>query len=172
MPEGEIIIVSCAFSMGKSGNIKAGQNIEFPYISDSLKGYSIYDAIGGANPETLEEGLIRVRDLLSNDERAVSENDYEEIIKKTPGLRIWDCKVLENSAFNDDKYENEVRIVVRPYSENRYAVLSKAYEKNILNEKKVSAYVICVGNLTTGGVGKTPIVANLANEISKNKVRF
>lgn len=43
------------------------------------------------------------------------------------------------------------------------------YEKNILNEKKVSAYVICVGNLTTGGVGKTPIVANLANEISKNK---
>ncbi len=133
MPEGEIIIVSCAFSMGKSGNIKAGQNIEFPYISDNLKGYSIYDAIGGANPETLEEGLIRVRDLLSNDERAVSENDYEEIIKKTPGLRIWDCKVLENSAFNDDKYENEVRIVVRPYSENRYAVLSKAYEKNILN---------------------------------------
>ena len=43
------------------------------------------------------------------------------------------------------------------------------YEKNFLTEKEVAAYVICVGNLTTGGVGKTPIVANLANEISKNK---
>ena len=43
------------------------------------------------------------------------------------------------------------------------------YEKKFLTEKEVAAYVICVGNLTTGGVGKTPIVANLANEISKNK---
>ncbi len=43
------------------------------------------------------------------------------------------------------------------------------YEKNILKEKKVGAYVICVGNLTTGGVGKTPIVAKLANELSEQK---
>ncbi len=43
------------------------------------------------------------------------------------------------------------------------------YEKNILKESKVAAYVICVGNLTTGGVGKTPIVAKLANELSKEK---
>ena len=43
------------------------------------------------------------------------------------------------------------------------------YEKNILKEKKVDIETICVGNLTTGGVGKTPIVALLANEIYKNK---
>lgn len=43
------------------------------------------------------------------------------------------------------------------------------YEKKILKEKKVGAYVICVGNLTTGGVGKTPIVIELANKISKEK---
>ena len=43
------------------------------------------------------------------------------------------------------------------------------YEKNILKEKKVNAYVICIGNLTTGGVGKTPIVENLANELSETK---
>lgn len=36
------------------------------------------------------------------------------------------------------------------------------YEKNILKPKKVNAYVISVGNLTTGGVGKTPIVAQIA----------
>lgn len=43
------------------------------------------------------------------------------------------------------------------------------YEKNILKEEKTKAYVICVGNLTTGGVGKTPIVLLLANDIAKNE---
>ena len=39
---------------------------------------------------------------------------------------------------------------------------NKLYEKNILKPKKISAYVISVGNLTTGGVGKTPVVALIA----------
>lgn len=37
------------------------------------------------------------------------------------------------------------------------------YDNNILRPKKVNAYVISVGNLTTGGVGKTPVVAEIAN---------
>ena len=36
------------------------------------------------------------------------------------------------------------------------------YDKNIIKPKKVSAFVISVGNFTTGGVGKTPVVAELA----------
>ena len=36
------------------------------------------------------------------------------------------------------------------------------YDKNIIKSKKVKAFVISVGNFTTGGVGKTPIVAELA----------
>ena len=36
------------------------------------------------------------------------------------------------------------------------------YDKNILKSEKVNAYVISVGNLTTGGVGKTPMVAEIA----------
>lgn len=43
------------------------------------------------------------------------------------------------------------------------------YEIKILKEEKVNAQVICVGNLTTGGVGKTPIVIKMANEIAKEK---
>lgn len=40
---------------------------------------------------------------------------------------------------------------------------NKFYDKGILKPKKVNAYVISVGNLTTGGVGKTPVVAQIAN---------
>lgn len=39
---------------------------------------------------------------------------------------------------------------------------NKLYEKEVLTPKKVDAYVISVGNLTTGGVGKTPVVAKIA----------
>lgn len=36
------------------------------------------------------------------------------------------------------------------------------YDKNIIKPKKVDAYVISVGNITTGGVGKTPVVSEIA----------
>lgn len=39
---------------------------------------------------------------------------------------------------------------------------NKLYDNGILKPKKVNAYVISIGNLTTGGVGKTPVVAELA----------
>lgn len=43
------------------------------------------------------------------------------------------------------------------------------YKKEFLKEKAVGAYVICVGNLTTGGVGKTPIVCEIANHLASLK---
>lgn len=36
------------------------------------------------------------------------------------------------------------------------------YDKGLIKPKKVNAYVVSVGNLTTGGVGKTPVVAQIA----------
>lgn len=45
------------------------------------------------------------------------------------------------------------------------------YDKNILKSEKVDAFVISVGNLTTGGVGKTPVVAELANYFCKKDKR-
>ena len=36
------------------------------------------------------------------------------------------------------------------------------YDENIIKPKKVDAFVISVGNFTTGGVGKTPVVAEIA----------
>lgn len=39
---------------------------------------------------------------------------------------------------------------------------NKLYDKGILKQIKINAKVISVGNITTGGVGKTPLVAQLA----------
>ena len=44
------------------------------------------------------------------------------------------------------------------------------YDKKILRPKKVDAFVISVGNMTTGGVGKTPVVSEIAKYlVSRNK---
>lgn len=42
------------------------------------------------------------------------------------------------------------------------------YDNGIIKPKKVDAYVISVGNFTTGGVGKTPVVARLAKYFVEN----
>jgi len=39
---------------------------------------------------------------------------------------------------------------------------NRLYDNGMLKPKKVDAFVISVGNLTTGGVGKTPVVAQIA----------
>ena len=50
-----------------------------------------------------------------------------------------------------------------------YAIGSRVknfvYDKKIIKPKKVNAYVISVGNMTTGGVGKTPLVCEIAKYI-------
>lgn len=41
------------------------------------------------------------------------------------------------------------------------------YDNRIIKPKKVNAFVISVGNMTTGGVGKTPVVLEIARYLNK-----
>lgn len=45
---------------------------------------------------------------------------------------------------------------------------NKLYDNGILKPKKVEAFVISVGNITTGGVGKTPFVSEVAKHFIAN----
>lgn len=45
---------------------------------------------------------------------------------------------------------------------------NKLYDNGLLKPKKVNAFVISVGNITTGGVGKTPVVSEIAKYLIQN----
>lgn len=53
-----------------------------------------------------------------------------------------------------------------------YGVASRfknfCYDKKLIKPKKVDAFVISVGNMTTGGVGKTPVVSEIAKYLIAN----
>ncbi len=42
------------------------------------------------------------------------------------------------------------------------------YDKKIIKPKRVNAFVISVGNMTTGGVGKTPVVTEIARYLAQH----
>lgn len=73
------------------------------------------------------------------------------------------------TKINKIHYEKESKSILLPLLELFSFFYSKLtsfrnilYDKNILKSYKVNAFVVSVGNLTTGGVGKTPLVAELA----------
>lgn len=45
---------------------------------------------------------------------------------------------------------------------------NKLYDNGLLKPKKVNAFVISVGNITTGGVGKTPVVSEITKYLIQN----
>lgn len=45
---------------------------------------------------------------------------------------------------------------------------NRLYDKKILKPERVDAFVVCVGNITTGGVGKTPVVSQIAKYFASN----
>lgn len=109
---------------GVKGNVAAGQiNL---ILGDDLKDLEVSNekaATGGSDSETIEEAIIRVRKDLRTPYTAVTSNDYRELAKSTPGLRVKRAKTLV------DKNNNMVTVLVVPES----------IPENFLSEPKASS---------------------------------
>ncbi len=130
MPCGRIMVVACAVCAGRGGNVQRSQ------IRGNLNGgeaglYGEYQnpapAAGGQDAESPEECLQRYQRSRRRKERAVTEADYEEVIRQTPGLRIRRVKVFPAA----DK-ENGFDAMVQPYTDGRRTLRGRAYEENIM----------------------------------------
>ena len=70
----------------------------------------------------------------------------------------------ENLKLQDKLFKSILAVFSMPYFAG-VSLRNFLYSKNILKKVKLPAYVISVGNLTTGGTGKTPITIEIAKYI-------
>ncbi len=137
IPNGEIIITSCSTTIANEGNVKKGEinNILWNRNNETIINYE--HAVGGKIVPTIEDLFKQVRKGLKEVTRAVTDDDYEVIVKSTPGLMIKNAKAIvpeePNSIFSNTN-PNCVYIVAEPYSRGKKQGLNKAYVRNIKNQ--------------------------------------
>lgn len=130
MPEGRIVIIGYSLSMGDRGNIKAGRFQHQPHRQI----ISHFDACGGCGNESIEDGFSRLKEELEQTDRAVTAADYEQLVRRVPGLMVEACKVVAGPALTQieaGNCDNVVGLVVKPYSDFKLPRLTENYRKNI-----------------------------------------
>lgn len=136
--EGNLVIVSTlAVSDFEEGNVRAG---EIRNIRDArFAGISVNNfaaAAGGRREETLDEMQVRLERQVETQKRLVSPADYEEQVKKIPGLKIKAAKVVPAAGYCRSHgltvLPYDVWLVVCPEKQDHRKTLSKQYEDAIL----------------------------------------
>ena len=85
--EKQNISVSYRFTLGRKGNVPAGQRFTVAG-GDGLVGTNLSPAAGGGFAESLEEAKMRAKKDLRSNFRAITAADYEAIALATPGIRV------------------------------------------------------------------------------------
>ena len=75
----------------------------------------------------------------------ISKLHYEKILNSLDKIILFGLKIISIPYFIGSALKNYL------------------YKKNVLKTSDLGAYIISVGNLTTGGTGKTPLTAEIAN---------
>ncbi|MFR5601853.1 MAG: baseplate J/gp47 family protein [Lachnospiraceae bacterium] len=136
VPEGRMILAAACTSLGLGGNVKTGAINRYEGELDVREITNPEGASGGRNSETMEECSFRLHQNLKRTQRAVTYQDYEILIRQTPGLRIESVKaipVTEKRGPDGVVDEKKVTVVVKPYTTEPRPRPSRAYLNGILN---------------------------------------
>lgn len=118
-----------------NGNVVAG-GVD-TLVAENAEHYHVTNpqaASGGRKTESIPEMIHRLRENLFVQHRLVSEKDYIETIKKTPGLMIDMVSVIpdkEYALYHNRVHTSDEVVVVKPYSKEKTPVLSDIYKKII-----------------------------------------
>lgn len=135
VPEGKILLAAAHTSLGQGGNVKAGTISRYEGDLELKDVANPRDAVAGRDSETIEECSIRLHQNLKRTERAITYEDYEALIKRTPGLRIESVKaipVTERKRQDGTVDEKNVAVLIKPYSLKPMPVPGKACFQGIL----------------------------------------
>ncbi len=130
----ELYIGSLAVTEGPKGNVRAGNHLLAPGLSDAALFYNPGPGIGGAFRETLEDVRTRFREDVYTPYTCVTAEDYEKAVASAPGLCIRKIKAVM------DELDNLVHIAVLPGTDEEFPHLSGEYIDTIdhvLSERRL-----------------------------------
>ena len=123
----KLYLGSMAVTLGPQGNVRKGNDF-FPAdlkVGQSVRFYNPTSGMGGRFQESFEDVRKRFIQDLNTPETAVVPSDYEDLIRRTPGLCIRKVRAWMDYA------RNEVQVVVLPDNEEVHPHLSDKYRKEI-----------------------------------------
>ncbi len=118
--EYNIHVISCQLVRGEQGNVEANTINEICAPVSGLLDQEFVTvanrkaASGGAAHESLEQAKRRARKELKQIDRAVTNEDFEQLALDTPGLRVARAKAILPQG---EEPSSLIRVVVVPYSE-------------------------------------------------------
>ena len=124
----ELYLAGIAVTRGKEGNIREGNELisSKPVSSEPIHFYNPGPGTGGAYRERLEDVRRRFLADMEKSYTAVTENDFEQLVKNTPGL------IIDKARAYMDEEKNMVRIAVKPGMDEEFPKLSDYYKKIIM----------------------------------------
>lgn len=105
-PEGKIYLVGCKTTLGVLGNVKNGMVNSYIDLT-GLHGVNILPSKGGNYQEKYDDSFLRIRQSLSSLDCCITLRDYEEAVRKTPGVPI-----RRIHAYLSEENDNWINIAV------------------------------------------------------------
>jgi hypothetical protein len=99
-PKGAAIRADYAAGAGRAGNVGPGAITGGPALPPGAKVTNPVRTWGGADAETVADGSKQVRRHLQHRDRGVSAEDFESIVRRTPGIDVGRVDVIP--AFNPE----------------------------------------------------------------------
>lgn len=132
-----IVICSLKYTYGDKSNIN-GNMISSTMLKNKIlqkaRVEQITRAVGGQDSETLEHAEARAANLFSKPGRAVTVEDYKEIVSKTPGLMFTNVRILPGYMPGEDtSKQNSITVAVR-WNRKIGLTLPKSFESNIMRQ--------------------------------------
>ncbi len=139
------IRVNYSVSMGEQGNFEIGEINEFsdsiPFVS---RVYNVESVSGGCNNETVEEAINRCTKIVKHQNRVVSKDDYEEVVKQID-RNIIKTKVLSNVNKEGSLKNGCITLVVLPKYLNHSGNYFDTIKDNVMTQLQKKLPVV-VGN--------------------------
>ena len=125
------------YCMGSNSDVKKGMINKVQTENTTLKKARINQvtsAVGGRDTETIAHAEARAAEVFADCGRAVTLEDYEKIINKTPGLLFKNVKVLPNYMVGENCNEQNCITVAVRWNDRIGQNLPISYEKNIMHQ--------------------------------------